>query len=375
LSSSESSETNRSSAVLSVGLLGDALLYLVLPVSYVEFGLTGIWVGVLLSANRFVRIAANGIVTEAARRYGLASIMLAGAILAAASTLSYGLLAGGIALLVARMVWGISFATLRLGSLGYATERSSVGTAGRLGRSGSIAQLGSLLAVTAGATMAQAIGVRETFIILGLITTIAIPVAMSLPRPPRGPRSTSRERIIQWPDAIGSTMGIVSFVADGLCIVSLAALLMNAGLDRPAAIATGGFLLAARQIALTVAPMIGGMLADRFGTARTLIAVMLTMIAALMMMATGAVAAGFLLVCPSAAIVATLLPGVAAERPGGDRLGRISMVVTWRDLGAAMGALATGSLLSTVDLSALYPIAAGLLCVATWWLSIALADC
>jgi predicted MFS family arabinose efflux permease len=217
--------------------------------------------------------------------------------------------------------------------------------------------------------MAQALGPRETFIILGLVSMIGIPIAMSLPRSDvREPVGAKREMRFRRPNAVESTMGIVALLADGLCIVTLTLLLMADGRDRLEAISIGGILLGARQVALTLAPALAGSLADRFGSKRALLGVLLSMAAGLALMTTGRVEAGFLLVCPSAAMASTLLPGVAAARPGGDRLAAISAVVTWRDLGAAVGALATGSLLTVVDLPVLYLIAPLLLLAAAWWL-------
>jgi DHA1 family inner membrane transport protein len=53
-----------SSAILSLALLGDALLYAVLPAFAEDFGLTLPWVGVMLSANRFVRVFAYGFIAR-----------------------------------------------------------------------------------------------------------------------------------------------------------------------------------------------------------------------------------------------------------------------------------------------------------------------
>ena len=47
-----------SSSILSLALVGDALIYAVLPVHAETFGINLVWVGVLLSANRFVRVFA-----------------------------------------------------------------------------------------------------------------------------------------------------------------------------------------------------------------------------------------------------------------------------------------------------------------------------
>ena len=68
--------------MLALALLGDALLYVVLPIHAAAFGVTLAWVGVLLSANRFVRIFGYGAIAVLARAIGplyaaLALLMLA----------------------------------------------------------------------------------------------------------------------------------------------------------------------------------------------------------------------------------------------------------------------------------------------------------
>jgi len=52
------------SSVLSFALLGDALIYAVLPVYAASFGVSLGMVGILLAANRFVRVFAYGAVAE-----------------------------------------------------------------------------------------------------------------------------------------------------------------------------------------------------------------------------------------------------------------------------------------------------------------------
>ena len=60
-----------SSSVMSLALLGDALLYAVLPAYAADFGLTLPWVGVMLSANRFVRVFAYGVLARLTQRVGV----------------------------------------------------------------------------------------------------------------------------------------------------------------------------------------------------------------------------------------------------------------------------------------------------------------
>ena len=74
----------------------------------------------LLSANRLVRIFAYGAIAEVSRRIGARRLTIAAAIGATASTAAYGVCTGEEPLLVARIVWGLSFGALNLTMLAYA---------------------------------------------------------------------------------------------------------------------------------------------------------------------------------------------------------------------------------------------------------------
>ena len=78
--------TTLSAAVLSIVLMGDALIYVVLPVSAGAFGISIVWVGVLLSANRFVRIVSYGAIAQATTAFGLRLATIVACIGGASST-------------------------------------------------------------------------------------------------------------------------------------------------------------------------------------------------------------------------------------------------------------------------------------------------
>src|SRR5262245_62114907 len=80
----------RVAAVMALALLGDSLLYVVLPLHAAAFGVSFAWVGVLLSANRLVRIFAYGAIAEVGRRAGPRRLTIAAAIAATVSTAAYG---------------------------------------------------------------------------------------------------------------------------------------------------------------------------------------------------------------------------------------------------------------------------------------------
>ncbi|MGY9107076.1 MAG: hypothetical protein ACKVG0_11215, partial [Alphaproteobacteria bacterium] len=129
-----------SASVLSLALLGDVLIYVVLPVNAQLFGITLFWVGVLLAANRLIRIFTYGAIAAIAERIGPRNLAIVSAVAAAISTLVYGLGTGAPILLAARILWGLCFAALTLVVFAYAvSDRSKAGP--RVGFSRAIQQI------------------------------------------------------------------------------------------------------------------------------------------------------------------------------------------------------------------------------------------
>ena len=106
-----------SSLIMSLALLGDALLYAVLPAYAEDFGLTLPWVGVMLSANRFVRVFAYGAIARLSHAVGVRHMCIGAAIVATLSTALYGVVQGPVAMLIARIMWGLTYASLVLATL------------------------------------------------------------------------------------------------------------------------------------------------------------------------------------------------------------------------------------------------------------------
>src|SRR3546814_2035989 len=84
---------------MALALLGDSLLYVVLPLYAADFGVGLAWVGVLLSANRLIRVVAYGGVAAFGERIGPRRLTLIAGVLAAVSTLFYAIGDGGWVLL------------------------------------------------------------------------------------------------------------------------------------------------------------------------------------------------------------------------------------------------------------------------------------
>src|SRR5436190_8542822 len=103
------SDTMIAAASLGLVWLGDALIYVVLPLYPAAFGVETASVAILLSVNRVIRIIGYGWVAPLSRRFGANTLTAAACAAAALSTLAYGMVTGFVLLFAARLVWGATF--------------------------------------------------------------------------------------------------------------------------------------------------------------------------------------------------------------------------------------------------------------------------
>src|SRR5260221_11611745 len=96
--------------VIAFGMIGDTLLYAVLPLYHEQFGVSLAMVGVLLSLNRWIRLLANSGVAAIGERVGPHALMVAAAIGGALSTPIYGPVENAAVQHAARMSLGMSYA-------------------------------------------------------------------------------------------------------------------------------------------------------------------------------------------------------------------------------------------------------------------------
>lgn len=98
-------------------LLGDSMLYIVLPIHWQEVGLASLWeVGILLSVNRMVRLPLNPLVGWLYGRMSSRCGVLFAGLLATCTTVSYGLCKGFILWVIFRCIWGMAWTFLRIGA-------------------------------------------------------------------------------------------------------------------------------------------------------------------------------------------------------------------------------------------------------------------
>jgi hypothetical protein len=340
---------------------GDTLLYLLLPLHHASFGISLAEAGLLLAANRLVRIAGYGWVARFYADRGPRAACLLAVLGSLLSTLGYGVLSGVWSLLIARLLWGLSFAAMNIATQALATAELE-GSGRRSGRMRSIVAAGPCLGLVAGALIDQFAGPRVAFLVLAAATLTALPFAARLPRHGEGrPDRIIRPRF-RLPSRLDTWSFIQGMTLDGLFVLGLS-VLARAALPSYAALAAGG-ALALRYVGEMLLGPMGGGLAEKFGPQRVLTVLSVLTAAGLALIGAGGLWVGALLVvCLRGLIQPIPGPIVALENPGRDRVPALAALATWRDLGAGTGPLIAGMLLPLVPLPILYGGAAVLLAV------------
>lgn len=362
-----------SSGALSLAIVGDALLYIVLPVNADLFGVSLAWVGILLAANRIVRTFSYGVIAAVGERIGIKNLCVFATITAVVSTAMYGLVQGWAPLLAARVVWGLSYGALLLAALGYAaSDRARTGA--RVGVSRAIEQVGPLIALTLGAWLAGVAGPRQAFVYLALITCLAALFAVMLPprvaRPPTPP--ASRPSALPKPDRLDILIFWMGFGVDGVFTMTVT-IMLAAHVALEVAMLSAGLLIAARRVAEIIAAPLSGVVADRFGVRGPLVAASLLLVVGFAFVGIGWLYTGAFAVMIARGALGTLIPSAVALFAPGAVLRPLARNQTWRDVGAAAGPLTTGFMLAVTTPEMLHLVLAVVFAVSLSWLMAARA--
>jgi len=370
-------------------LLGDSMLYAVMPSRPDSWGLAIPAVGVLLSANRLVRLLTNPVAALAFDRLG-PRIPFIGALAAAvAVTLAYGWFTAFTILLAARLVWGTAWSMLRLGGFWTVLEEATDANRGLLmGSYSAIVRLGSVAGALLGAILTETFGHRPTLTGFAVVMALAGLGWIAATHGDRVGRRVSvrpvdeggpgmlaamRERRLL---ATGGGALLTGLVFSGLVTASLGFFLTEhfgervglLGIAIGTTSATGILLGLQWSLGLPLAPVIGH-LSDRLGRVRVTSAGFVIGAGGLVALAVFSEAALVLGAVLTAFAAATIL-GVGLAATAGDlapperRSAVMSGYATFLDVGAALGPLVGLAFASLATLRGLYVAAALLLLLA-----------
>lgn len=350
-------------AAIALGLMlpTDVVLYLLLPMYAGSFGVSLAEAGMLLAANRLVRIVGYGWVARFYARRGDRPTCTLAVLASVACALGYATLSGFWLLLPLRLLWGLSFAALNLATQALATAQTA-GAARRSGRSRAIIAVGPVLALPLGALLAQWAGPRAIFVLLAVAALAGLLAARRLPST-RHPVVAMAKQRMKRPNSLDAWSFMEGFTLDGLFVIGLS--FLGKDLLPGSAVVVAGVLLALRYLAEIVLSPVGGHMAERWGAEPLLVSMSLLTCIALL-----GFGAGWLWSCAAVIVVLRALqlpllaPIVAHRHPGPDRVQALAARSVWRDIGAGTGPLAAGLLLPVLPALWIYALAALLLALA-----------
>jgi predicted MFS family arabinose efflux permease len=329
-------ETVVAAACLGLVWLGDALIYVVLPLYPAQFGVEIATVAILLSVNRVIRIVGYGWVSPLARRFGANTLTAAACAAGALSTLAYGLLSGFVLLFIARLMWGGAYGVINLTNTAYAYgdgERAGM----HIGFNRAVSTIGPVLALGLGGWLVTQIGPRSVFTVYGIVGLLAVPLALTLPRLRQAASEAPARAHARWRvNPLNFLFFVVALGADGVFTATLSTLLADL-IPVTSALIGAGLLLAGQRLASVILSFISGPIVDRLQASRLLAPCSVVIAAGLLAIAAGHVYAGAVILILARVLFAIVGPVIAAQQST-DRIGAIAAYATWSDCGLAAGA-------------------------------------
>lgn len=384
-----------------LALTGDLTLYAILPVNAGGLLLTLAQIGVLLSANRFIRLLSNPLTGFLLDRGQRRPIFLYGLLLGTLSTLVYALTRQFFILLLGRLMWGFAWSFINVGGNTMVIDSTQHGGRARfLGLLNTMVSLGLALNPLIGVLLADAVGFRPTMLVCALLTGTGFLLALLLlpetrpSTPDKAPMGESIEahtatvnprpawvtalrnlrlRDLSWGTWLAVILTLIfSFTGNGLIMATIGRFL---ALELPGEItfrgmllsisALTGIILSGRSLLIAVTAPLSGVFSDRGKTRWTGILLALTL-GTLGMLALGglpttpAILVGITLVSICEGVLFTVLPAIVGDEAQDAMRGRAAgLTFVAGDLGAALAPILAYSLLALIPLRTVYMASAG----------------
>jgi MFS family permease len=347
-------------------------------------------VGVLLGANRLIRVPGNLLAGALNDRLGRRRLFLFGLFLGMLSTFSYGLARGFWPLLAGRLLWGIAWSLINVGGYTMILDYSTPADRGRMAGFYQLAfMLGLAVSPILGGALTDALGFRPAVHICGavtgfglLIALVALPETRPVTDPPRAMTWHAWLRVPRrWLVGLGTGLRkldrsillaayiylVTFFVSSGVLISTIGLFVGRRWAEGIAwgGVAIGvallaGVMLAMRAFLGMVAGPVAGALSDRLGNRWPVVrgGILVGVVGFVILALPGGLGAtlmGVALVSMSAAALAATLAALVGDLAVGNRSGvTMGGLATAGDLGSATGPLVAYALAPVLDLRWVY---------------------
>ncbi len=382
-------------------LAGDLTLYATLPVNAGNLLLTLGQIGVILSANRFIRLISNPITGFLLDRGHRRPVYLVGLLLGTGSTLIYALTHQFSVLLLGRLVWGFAWSFINITGKTMVIDITDRSNRGRyLGILNLMVSLGLSLNPLLGGFLADAVGFRPTMLLSALLTGIGLLLALFLLPESRNaavrksvesevpthplPEPVSTSYFYRLTNSVDlSGLGWQTWLVVGLTFITAFAgfglVMGTAGIFLTQEVqadlhlfnwvlgVTGmtGFLLGFRAILIALTSPIAGSSSDRSQTRwpSTQAGLMLGLVGMLAMgilPVMAAVFVGISLIAIGEGVLMTVLPALIGDHATQDKRGKaVGVAFLAGDLGSAVAPMLAYSLVEMIPLRVMYLASAG----------------
>jgi MFS family permease len=392
-------------ALLAIGigtclsLLGDSSMYTVLPTHTLDAGVSIASVGILLSANRWIRLVLNGPMGLLYDRWNRRPLFITALFLGALSTTIYGYANGFWPLLLGRILWGLSWAGIWVGGNTIILDIADEENRGRwMGFYQTAFFLGAASGSVLGGTLTDLVGYHSAMRIHAGLTTLGALLAFTFLPETRGAIHTPKPNIDHADESFNNTnfnhrsdlitaitlYGVNRIVMAGMLISTFGLFLMErlgdsvqiGGQHFGVTTLTGIGLGSATLISMFAAP-IAGTISDRFHNRwRAVSGGLIPGIAGLALLAL-ATPLGILVGVPLTASTSGSNQGLATTLVGelgqkNTRSRRLGMLFTIGDLMSALGPLLAYALIPIIQIRGVY-ILAGSLYALVFFLTLRLA--
>jgi MFS family permease len=378
---------------LALSLTGDSTLYAVLANQIDVVGISLGAVGLMLGANRLIRIPANVLAGSLNDRWPRRPLFLAGLVLGIVSTLSYTVAHGFWLLLAGRLLWGVAWSFINVGGYNMILDRSTDTDRGRMAGFYQMAfMIGLAISPILGGTLTDLLGFQPALYVCALVSGAGLVVALvALPET----RGHSAERGIPWAGGqrlrLATLVGgwrhvdrqillagyvylVTLFVSGGVLVSTIGLYLgerWGSGVTiggRAIGVASlAGMLLALRAVLGMLAGPPAGILSDRLHRRWPVVqgAILFGMGGFLvlgLLAAVWAMPIGVAMVSLAAGALITVVAALVGDRAKGNRQGvTMGGLATAGDIGAATGPLVAYALVVWVDLRWVYLFCAAFL--------------
>lgn len=169
--------------ITAVSLLGDSMLYIALPIHWKDVGLLSlVEVGILLSANRFIRLPLNPVISWLYSKMSIRTGLMVALFIAGSTTMLYGWANSFVFWLILRCIWGIAWSFLRLGAYYLIVELSTSDNRGHhMGSFNGLSRIGGLIGMLGGGFFVEWFGIQNVTLVFGLLAFLCLPLIIRIP--------------------------------------------------------------------------------------------------------------------------------------------------------------------------------------------------